>query len=388
MANTLSLPGRHDPSINILGLVRDWLQREDVAPWLMILDNADDSDIFFTKNGSNGHGQEPLASYLPKTGNGKMLITARNLNIAEKLTGSHKTILKIPAMDSSEALRILQNKLNGCLDENAAKELIRVLDFIPIAINQAAAYINRRAARVTISSYLDDFRQSERQKNSLLHSDAGDIRRYESASNSVVLTWQVTFKQIHQERPAAANLLSLMSFFHPQSIPEYMLSGYTEDAMDRNVDYGRTEDFEDDLDILRAYSLISISTTPGFLDMHSLVQFCTQRWLSTFSDLVQWKSLFLRLASKYFPDGNFETWATCQILLPHIQAVLNEQPLDEPDVLHWASLLTNASWYMVQTGDYSGAETTVQKSIDTRKRVLGADHPHTLTSMSNLSVNV
>ncbi|KAF4895130.1 hypothetical protein CGCF415_v012018 [Colletotrichum fructicola] len=42
MADVLALPGRHDPDVNILALVRKWLQREDVSPWLMIIDNADD----------------------------------------------------------------------------------------------------------------------------------------------------------------------------------------------------------------------------------------------------------------------------------------------------------------------------------------------------------
>jgi hypothetical protein len=61
-----------------------------------------------------------------------------------------------------------------------------------------------------------------------------------------------------------------MSCFHPQSIPEYILSIYTEAAADRREDMGG-DDFEDDLDILRAYSLVSMSTISGFCDMHSLV---------------------------------------------------------------------------------------------------------------------
>ena len=146
------LPHRHDLTVNVLKLVRDWLQREDVAPWLMILDNADELDTFFSTNLSSSHGQESIASYLPKTSTGRILITSRNLNVAEKLTGSHKAIQKIPTMDSSEAFQILRNKLNGRLDEDAAADLIYVLDFIPLAVNQAAAYINRRAPRVSRKS--------------------------------------------------------------------------------------------------------------------------------------------------------------------------------------------------------------------------------------------
>ncbi|KAK7403397.1 hypothetical protein QQX98_010841 [Neonectria punicea] len=93
-------------------------------------------------------------------------------------------------------------------------------------------------------------------------SDAGDLRRDETVSNSVVTTWQVTFEQIRRERPSAANLLSLMSFFNPQGIPEFILHNYKgnlrENADGVNDDEDNDE-FEDDLDVLRGYSLVSVT---------------------------------------------------------------------------------------------------------------------------------
>ena len=99
-----------------------------------------------------------------------------------------------------------------------AAELLRALDCIPLAITQAAAYVNRRAPLISVSTYLDDFRRSDRKNDSLLNSDTGDLRRDETISNSVVTTWQVTFEQIRRERPSAAYLLLFMSFFNPQGI--------------------------------------------------------------------------------------------------------------------------------------------------------------------------
>lgn len=218
-------------------------------------------------------------------------------------------------MSSLEALKILENKSSQDIDHDAAIDLARALDFIPLAMNQAAAYINRRAPRVSIRSYLDKFRKNEKQKKSLLNRDAGDLRRREDVSNSVVITWQVTFEQIRQERPTAANLLLLMSFFQPQNIPEFMLSGYnivTSDCGDGNDD--DDEDLEDDLDVLRSYSLIRLSTTSGLCDMHALVQFCTKIWLleCNGNNFALLKSQFLSLSAEHFPSGEFETWARCQ----------------------------------------------------------------------------
>ncbi|KZL84224.1 kinesin light [Colletotrichum incanum] len=240
IAEVLALPRRHDPGVNVLALLRDWLQKEDVSPWLMIVDNADDIEILFSKTNGQKDQPMPIASYLPKTDNGKILVTSRSWDAAEKLTGNGKMIFRVLTMEEAQALQLLQNKLNQDVDEDDALRLVHTLGCIPLAVNQAAAYIHKRS-RVTIQSYLDELQKSEKRKGTLLLSDRGDIRRYDGVSNSVVLTWQLTFEQIKREQPRAANLLSLMSYFHAQNIPEYMLHGY-------NSGFGNAEESDDDVD--------------------------------------------------------------------------------------------------------------------------------------------
>jgi hypothetical protein len=87
------------------------------------------------------------------------------------------------------------------IDEVAAIDLVHALDCVPLAVNQAAAYINRRSPRVSVASYLEEFRKSEKRKDSLLRSDKGDLGRHDGVSNSVVVTWQVTFEQISDRVP-------------------------------------------------------------------------------------------------------------------------------------------------------------------------------------------
>ncbi|PNH46434.1 hypothetical protein VD0004_g1652 [Verticillium dahliae] len=291
-ADVLALPRRHEPQVNVMALVRDCLQSSDVSAWFMVVDNADDVSVFFAKDDQD---HEPLASYLPKTAKGKILITSRSLDAAEKLAGGDSTILRIPYMEEEQALHLLRKKLHQEVDEATASNLMRALNYIPLAVNQAAAYINRRSPLETPESYLDKFRRSEKQRDGLLRIDGGDLGRPDDASNSIVLTWQVTFEQIRREKPRAANLLSLMSCFQAQSIPENMLHGYEDVAsqgevgskgsckcLDTYIDTDANTDevdtrgnFENDIDVLRGYSLIS-PTAPGLYEMHSLVQFCTR----------------------------------------------------------------------------------------------------------------
>ncbi|KAH9225249.1 hypothetical protein K456DRAFT_1419334 [Colletotrichum gloeosporioides 23] len=394
IADILALPRRHDPGVNVLALVRDWLQREDVNPWLMIVDNADDVEILFSKGGSENDTRMPTALYLPKTDNGKILVTSRSLDAAEKLTGNGRMIFRVPTMEEAQALLLLQNKLGRDIDETAALSLIHTLNHIPLAVNQAAAYIFRRSPRVTIQSYLDEFQESEKRKGTLLRSDRGDIRRYEGVSNSVVVTWQVTFEQIKREQSRAANLLSLMSCFHAQNIPEYMLHDYNRSFTDAEGNHNDDDDdeisdngdFEDDLDVLRGYSLITMTAISGFCEMHSLIQFCTKVWILEFGCPDRWKKLFLQSASQHFPSGVFETWEQCQVLMPYVQPLLSKEPSQESDCLEWSELLTNVSWYLLMMGEYTGAEGFVQEAVRIRMGSLGEEHPSTLTSMGKLAL--
>ncbi|KAJ0281588.1 hypothetical protein CBS470a_008214 [Colletotrichum nupharicola] len=385
IADVLALPRRHDPDVNILALVRDWLQREEVSPWLMIVDNADDVVLLFSEANGQKDALVPTASYLPKTDNGKILVTSRSWDAAEKLVGKGKMIFRVPTMKEAQALQLLRKKLDHGGDEVAALRLVHTLGCIPLAVNQAAAYIYKRSQRspLTIQSYLDELQKSGQRKGTLLRSDRGDVRRYDGVSNSVVLTWQLTFNQIKWEQPRAANLLSLMSYFHAQNIHQYMLHGYNSGFINA-TEGDDDDDLEDDLDVLHAYSLIS-TTTSGFCEMHPLVQFCTKLWISEFGSPGQWKTHFLQSASEYFPSGKFETWQQCQTLMPHVQPLLDKQPLEEGNRLEWSKLLTNVSWYLVMLGNYSRAEVIVQQAVSTRTEILGQEHPSTLTSMAHLA---
>ncbi|EXK24528.1 hypothetical protein FOMG_18751 [Fusarium oxysporum f. sp. melonis 26406] len=398
IAERLQLPRRNDPDIDVLRLVCDWLQTEEAGPWLMILDSADDVNLFYPTNIGGDKAatelldenavprsdQRPLAVYLPKRRNGTILITSRSMDAAEKLTGSHKAIYRVSTMDNAQGLQLFRNKLNGDFGRDAAADLLRALDYIPLAITQAAAYINRRAPRVSVKTYLDTFRESDRKKGSLLNRDAGDLRRDETVSNSVVGTWQVTFDQIRCEKPSAAKLLSFMSFFNPQGIPEFVLHDYDTDLTDQADRDAESDNFEDDIDILRGYSLVSVTATGDTCEMHALVQFCTRVWISAAGNTERWRQLFLHSTSRHFPDGTFETWPICQMLLPHIEPMFGEEPPSE-GLLHWASLLTNCAWYMLSIGNYGVAEDLSKKAVNTKTKVLGDEHSSTLTSMANLA---
>lgn len=395
MADQLQLPGRHDPKANVLRLVSDWLRNESNGQWVMIVDNVDDIETFFPsrkrpRGEADASAETPLATYLPQSRNGAILVTSRSKDAATRLVGGYNKVMEVLAMNESEGLQLLGNKLRDAPAEESAVELLHALDCIPLAITQAAAYINRRA-RMTVAGYLKEFQSSSKKRESLLNWDSGELRRDTSAFNSVVTTWQMSFEQIRHERRSAAELLSLMSFFNPQGIPESTLRRFSRDAAGAAGAEGKGDEeeadsaFNDDLDMLQAYSLVSLTADNDACEMHALVQFCTQVWLSSFSDAEQWEYRFVALMAQELPPGDFENWAKCQQLFPHVKPLFDRRPAGKETQKAWAQVLTNAARYLWRQGRYGTAQQITEKALAAREDVLGPDNRQTLTSVNNLA---
>ncbi|KAG9501976.1 hypothetical protein J7337_007684 [Fusarium musae] len=366
IAQRMKLPKRDEPTTDILALVRDWLQNDESGSWLMIVDNADDVNLFYPK----GTDERPLASFLPKAQHGTILVTSRSLDVAERLTGSRKNIFQVSTMDEAQGLHLIRNKLAVEFEHDATVKLLQALDYIPLAITQAAAYINRRSPRESVETYLKSFQESDQKRKSLLEVDLGDLRRDETVSNSVITTWQVTFEKIRHEKPSAANLLSFMSLFDHKGIPEFALHYYNGKLKHwKDKAFG----FEDDLDVLRSYSLVYVTTNRDFFELHATVQACTRVWTSSSGKLLRLKSLFIYSMGHIFDPFKFENWPTCQVLLPHLESVIQEELLTE-DVEPWAELLYRYSEYMLETGKHKAAEEVGKKVIARGLPSLGEGH--------------
>ena len=203
-------------------------------------------------------------------------------------------------MGQSDALALCKKKLGSVGGGEDKGQLVKALEYMPLAIVQAAAYIVQRAPRCSIQQYLEDFRHSDRKKMSLLDYEGGRLRRDQEAQNSIIITWQISFNHIRQARASAAELLSLMCFFDRQRIPDTLvrkriLKGMDckgQDKIDKQTDQAEKEEdnseiseysednaFEDDILLLKNYFFLSIETNQTFA-MHALVQIAMRRWLA------------------------------------------------------------------------------------------------------------
>jgi tetratricopeptide (TPR) repeat protein len=393
IADRLELPGRQDTTSNVLQLVYNWLCSSSTR-WIIILDNADDWSVFYPRK-EHGHDTTPsasaknrpvaLAKFLPQSQNGSVLITSRSMDVATKLTNGDTDIIKIRTMDEGQAVQLLQNKLsNPPTERTELAQLVLALNYMPLAISQAAGYINRRAPRASVPKYLKELGMSDRKREYLLSESASQLHLDEYASSSVLTTWQISFEHIRQERPSAAKLLSFMSFFNAQEIPEFMLRYYLGSTEGMSNEYNE-DGFEEDLNLLRSYSLVTVKSNGDSFDMHQLVQFATRIWLRSFDNEERWRKRFLSALCQEFPTGEFGTWTKCQTLFPHIEGVIERIPENEATIRDWAQVLANAAWYAKTQGLFVQAENMIRKSIAGREKIAGTEHPDTLTSISTLS---
>lgn len=96
-------------------------------------------------------------------------------------------------MDSLDASALMKAKLGyqteqGVATQDDIMKLTETLEFMPLAIVQAAAYIRHPASRCFVAQYLEDFQSSDSQKLKLLDYDVGNIHRDMDAKNSILVT--------------------------------------------------------------------------------------------------------------------------------------------------------------------------------------------------------
>ena len=283
-------------------------------------------------------------------------------------------------MDKDDALALLQKKLSFDADEHNAIKLLQALDYMPLAITQAAAYIEQRAPRMTISRYLDEIRRSDHDQARLLKKDVGDSRRDGRASNSIIATWQISFEHIRKDLPTAARLLSLMSLFDRQGIPESLLYNRYQRDGDKEAD------FEEDIHTLTSYSLVKMNEDGNEFEMHRLVQFSMKKWLELYDELDGWKGTYVTLMDDSYPVGLHKNWTVCQALFPHAQAVVACRPTDIKPLEAWASVLFKAAWYTSEIGNYQVAQEMGLSALEAREATLGAEHLDTLNSVNSIGL--
>ena len=372
----LRIPGIVDDNADVKKLVQQALSSEGANDWLMIVDNADDHKVLLSKINS---GSKPtrLSDYLPRSDRGAILFTTRSRKVAGALTPS--SVLRLDDMSKDEARQLLTQQTTEqalCGDETAVDELLESLTCLPLAIVQAAAFMNTND--VSVSGYLALFRDSDAQAE-LFNEGFADPSRYEELDSTIAKTWHISFDQMRKQDPLAAEYLSFMACIDRVSIPQSLLPPGAS-IVQRTKALGTLTGYAF---ITERLQTAQESNRDKFFDMHRLVHMASACWLDTHGQRAVWVNAAVARLKEVVPYGgheNKEMWTT---YLPHAICVAGMH--GTADEAAGVELLDRVGRCQASLGQDSAAETTHRQALLVRAQVLGPEHPDTLTSMNDVA---
>ena len=188
----LSLPELDYLKADILQAVHDWLSDERHGAWLMVLDNVDDMETFFATtpelSSVISKPMSSLAAYIPRSPNGSILVTTRDTRVGERLSNGDKCIM-VSHLAKQDAEHLLRYKVSSNHDwsESDAAGLVKTLEYLPLAITQAAAFISEN--RCTVADYLETLQAGDSDEVDMLNENFPDPRRDIDRPSSAIATY-------------------------------------------------------------------------------------------------------------------------------------------------------------------------------------------------------
>ncbi|RDW56997.1 hypothetical protein BP6252_13950 [Coleophoma cylindrospora] len=285
---------------DIKDLVRRHLGSEKAGKWLLVMDNADDRDLLFGIADKDG-----IYKYLPESESGLVLFTTRSREVAVEVAGAD--IIDLEQMSHADASRFLKSSLGKKQQletEETITKLLRELAYLPLAISQASAYLNKN--QLSIRKYLDLLQSTEEDLVSLMSREFYDGTRYRESHNAVATTWLVSFDQIRRSDHVAASLLAFVSCIEPKAIPQSIFpTAESKEAL------------ENAIGTLRGYAFLEQRGDDKTFDMHALVHMATRVWLQNEGLLEQTKSDAIFHLNEIFPSSDRVNRDRWREYMPH-----------------------------------------------------------------------
>jgi tetratricopeptide (TPR) repeat protein len=323
-----------------------WLQSH--AGWLLVLDNVEDPKVI---EGLLGAVQ----------GRGRVLVTTRR-----DLTGAvwqrlGLEPLRLGVLDRKASVQLLIGLTGQVGEEDDAEALAAELGDLPLALEQAGAFIAQEGQNIA------DYRRELARRPGRAY--AATAEGFD-AQRAVDRVWTVTMDRVKVRAARAEWVTGVLAYLAPKLFPVAVLAGEDGDEVGEAVR------------VLASYSMLT--RTGEMVEVHRLVQAVTR--VHDFGQ-VEHRHAAARLLRQAIPDEpliNVAGWPMWNLLLPHVDALYGETPAEQrsPDLL---DTIDQAAIYCQGQGQLNRSIPLFEQVATDRLRVLGADHPGTLYSRNNLA---
>ena len=369
-ADLLDLPERNHPAESeVVGAVLRWL-RENPG-WLLILDNVDTKEARLA-----------VTKLLPALTTGRVLITSRRRDWPAGVR--RRAIDRILLQSAAEFLleRTHEDRKQEPDDAKQALRLAELLDGLPLALEQAGAYIVH--AQSSFGEYLVSW---ERECESVLNWHDEGVMQYPA---SLAVTWQRSF---HELDPMAQAILRIVSLLAPDPIPAGLIEA-GEETVRRATELlceetGQTAPVQTVSGALGELRSLSLITRQGdLLSMHRLMQEIVRNRI-----LEERRTAWVRLAlervahSAQFQGDDASTWPSWEILRPHVVEILaHAEERGDLENTNASELMTALGNFLFGRGLSAEAEPLHRKALAIGIRLLGPDDDSVAVCLSNLGL--
>ena len=367
VAKLLDLPVKNDSDQNlVVSAVLNWFKNNE--NWLLVFDNADEPLV--------------LKNFMPLNPKGHILLTSR-AHLFDELDITNQ--LEMDKMLPDEARKFFIKRTGRenlkSSELKALDELTSELDYLPLAIEQAGAYIKK--VECSFEDYLSSYKKSGLK---LLEKSQIVTDKY---PKSVATTWLLNFEMVEKTSKASAEILSVSAFLNPSQIPvDIFIKGAKELGP---VISSALEDVEslpvvlfDVLEPLRQYSLITHDTDNHTYDIHRLVQAVLRDRMDENTQQL-WVERAVKAVNLAFPEVEYKNWEFCDKLLPHAQTCAEYIELWDIETEESAKLLNETGKYLYERVRFEECELFYNRALNIRNKILDPDHPDLAESLNDLA---
>jgi len=362
IAQMLRLPEKSAKETDVIvKAVMEWMQAS--GNWLAVYDNVEDPVV--------------VGEFVPSVPRGRFLFTTRKSTL-----GSLAASLEITTMDKSEALKFLLKR--ACIqkpnDEQEAKskDICEKLGYLPLAINQAGAYLEKTGC--TLAEYLEalDGKGLELLRNEKYKDD-----KYQ---HTVATVWETSMEKVRADSPEAEDLLKLFSFFAPDDIPLDMVKAGKEsfhETLKATVE--DVDAYNQAVGALKQYSLVSRSREDNSISLHRLVQAVVRDGMDQ-AEKLKWLACGTSCLNRSLHSvKDIKNWPVYERMVPHVAALKRLADETGFESEGYGRLLHQAGYYLKQRARYSEAESMYKRALEIGKKTLGPNHSDVATHLNNLA---
>jgi len=369
IADLLDLPEKNEQDQNhVVSAVKRWLLNH--PGWLLILDNVEDL--------------EAIDEFVPAAPQGHVLLTTR-----AQATGTANCVDVLKMEAEEGALFLLRRSKNikpdamleevSASDRARAREISEAMDGLPLALDQAGAYIEETKCGLT--RYLELYQER-----------CADLlkRRGRFAKDHpepVTTTFSLAFEKVEKANPAAAELLRLCAFLHHDDILEEIVTeGASELGPILQPVATDSIQLEETIAELLKYSLVRRDSDAKALSVHRLVQAVIKDEMDEETQRI-WAECTVRTIAHIFPDTEqFSTWQRCKRYLMHALVCTELIRLWKMFFVA-ASYLVNQVGYYIQHAyaQYAEATSLYILALTIDMEILDSEHPKLALDFNNLA---